>query len=181
MRIISGSARGRRLATPSGSRVRPTSDRVRESLFSILGSVSDAVFLDAFAGSGAVGCEALSRGASHVYFLDAHRDSISLIEDNVSRVRARERASVHRTDASRGLSLLSHTLDFVFLDPPYDQDPTPFFTSLSSSPHLSPHTLIVLEQDRDSPLPSLPDFLLDDERTYGRARLTFWLPKDSPS
>lgn len=180
MRIISGSARGRRLATPSGSRVRPTSDRVRESLFSILGPVADSVFLDAFAGSGAVGCEALSRGASHVYFFDSHPDSIALIQDNVSRVRARERAFISKTNAAHGLRLLSLPLDFVFLDPPYDLDPSPFLHSLASCPHLSTDSLIILEQDKDSPLPS-PNLSLHDQRTYGRARLSFWHPTPEAS
>jgi len=120
MRIISGSARGLTLATPKDQRVRPTTDRVRESLFSILGNLHDLIVLDAFAGTGALGCEALSRGAAFCYFFDPSKDSITLVKENLSRVKATDRASTQQRPMTQALpTITQHTLDLVFLDPPY--------------------------------------------------------------
>ena len=120
MRIIAGHFRSRVLKTPPGLDVRPTPDRLRESLFSILGpSLHGKVFLDAYAGSGAVGLEALSRGAAHVIFIERHAKALQVLEQNVRSLCVAARVTVLR---GRALSLLPRqSADIVFLDPPYEQ------------------------------------------------------------
>lgn len=177
MRIISGSARGRTLATPKNQDVRPTTDRIRESLFSILGDVRDAIVLDGFAGTGALGCEALSRGAQHCYFFDNARDSIALVRENTSRIKATDRATIINLPFARALSTIDAQPDLIFLDPPYSTAlAQQALDALAQWPNLPPDALIVLEQETDDPqghLPS-PRFHLEDQRIYGRTRLSFF-------
>ena len=124
MRLTGGGARGRRLKVPRGSLVRPTADRVREALFDILGArVSGARFLDVYAGTGAVGCEALSRGAGRVVFLERDRRALALIEENLHVGLWSGAFEIVAGDARRSLERLgqgSQRFDIVFLDPPYD-------------------------------------------------------------
>jgi 16S rRNA (guanine966-N2)-methyltransferase len=119
MRIIAGEFRSRRLRTLPGLALRPTPDRLRETLFNILSpQIEGAVFLDAYAGTGAVGIEALSRGAAHAIFLEKHRSAVKLIQENIASLAIQERATVI---AGSALPLLAtHPADIVFLDPPYD-------------------------------------------------------------
>lgn len=185
MRIISGSARGRTLATPKDQRVRPTTDRVRESLFSILGNLHELIVLDAFAGTGALGCEALSRGAAFCYFFDPSKDSIALVKENLSRVKATDRASTQQRPMTQALpTITQHTLDLVFLDPPYHTTLAhEALQALATHHHLlAPDAIIVLEQAIEDPAlaPPSPLLVLDDLRTYGRTRLTFFRHLPSP-
>ncbi|MBU4033405.1 MAG: 16S rRNA (guanine(966)-N(2))-methyltransferase RsmD, partial [Proteobacteria bacterium] len=128
MRIISGSARGRKLLAPGqlfGDLIRPTSDRAREAIFNILAAkIADARVLDLFAGTGALGLEALSRGASLAVFVDGQRSVTELIQRNITLCGFSERATVLQRDLARGLSFLTAIqplpeFDLVFLDPPY--------------------------------------------------------------
>jgi len=123
MRIIAGTFRSRRLKTLPGAKTRPTSDKLRETLFNVLGaSVQGAVFADCYAGSGAVGLEALSRGAEFVYFLENHRPAVRVIEQNLKSLGIEEGYEVVALDVSAGLRILDQQgtrLDAVFLDPPY--------------------------------------------------------------
>jgi len=123
MRIIAGELKSRRLKTLPGPKTRPTSDKLRETLFNVLGpSVQGAVFSDCYAGSGAVGIEALSRGAEFVYFLENHRPAVRVIEQNVKSLGIEEGYEVLALDVSAGLRILDQQgarLDIVFLDPPY--------------------------------------------------------------
>ena len=124
MRVIAGKHRGRRLATLKGDAIRPTTDRVRESLFSILGSLHDLVVIDGYAGTGALGCEALSRGASRVWFFDSSRQATDLVAENLATLGETESARVITgtfTLALRSLVEEEETegIDVVFLDPPY--------------------------------------------------------------
>lgn len=125
MRIVGGSARGRRLESPRGTTARPTSDRVRESLFNMLFSMDDVVagatVLDAFAGTGALGLEALSRGASHASFVEQHRDTLSLLRRNIETLGFAPQARVIAGDTMRLAATLA-PVDIAFLDPPYDFD-----------------------------------------------------------
>ncbi|MCI8425083.1 MAG: 16S rRNA (guanine(966)-N(2))-methyltransferase RsmD [Adlercreutzia sp.] len=133
MRIIAGEHRGRRLEAPKGQGTRPTTDRVRESLMSALvsarGGLDDAVVLDAFAGSGALGLEALSRGASCAVFCERDREAAAVVERNIAACRyGREAARVLRTDVlKRGAAAPGRPFDLVFLDPPYATDPGEVF------------------------------------------------------
>jgi 16S rRNA (guanine966-N2)-methyltransferase len=124
MRIIGGQARGRRLKAPKGSATRPTGDRVKQSLFDILTPrVAGARFLDAFAGAGGIGLEALSRGAARVVFVDDDRAAVAAINENLEALGAAAEVQVFRQDARVALASLADTgvrFDIIFFDPPYD-------------------------------------------------------------
>ena len=123
LRIIAGEFKGRRIKTPTG-KVRPTSDRVREAWFSILQhSIPDARVLDLFAGSGALGFEALSRGAVAVDFVENHQASVATIRENASTLKVEDRVTIHRMDAVRFAERLQPAqYDVAFADPPYATD-----------------------------------------------------------
>ena len=169
MRVIGGEHRGRRLTTPPGLDVRPTSDRVREALFSILGDVGGLAVADLFAGSGALGIEALSRGATRVVFVESDPRAVAAIEANLEAIRAPDRRVV-RADALAWLRRAEGKYDLVFLDPPYSSARNLAGSLSELLPHvLSEDALIVTESDKRDPLNlELP---LDDERTYGHTRI----------
>ncbi len=126
MRIISGSARGMRLKSPPGKKIRPTSAKVRAAFFNIAQeSIQGALFLDLFSGSGGLGLEALSRGAEKCIFIDEDRDAVKIIQENIKLAKMQERASVYRGDARRLLPNLSKNeeyFDIIYIDPPYRYD-----------------------------------------------------------
>ena len=165
MRVVAGALGGRRLRAPPGRSTRPTSDRVREAVFAMLGSIEDLAVLDLFAGSGALGIEALSRGASAAVFVDSDHGATHTVRANLEALGLS--AGVHQSDA---LSFLSDTglgpFGLVFVDPPYDLAPRlgrPLSEALA--PVLAPGALIVSESDKRSPLAlTLP---VRRERTYG--------------
>src|SRR5512147_404851 len=121
MRITGGTGRGRRLKVPAGPRVRPTSDKVKQALFNIIGSrIEGATFLDLFAGAGGIGIEALSRGAGRVAFVDDSRESLKIIRSNVEQAGfADHRALLVFSKVESFLKKPSGPYDFIFLDPPY--------------------------------------------------------------
>lgn len=122
MRIITGEYRGRKLETPMGNHVRPTSDKVKESIFNLLmNDIWDAVCVDLFAGTGGLGLEALSRGARKCYFCDNSRDSISLIKKNIAKCNAQNKSIVLPGDFTRALTGLKEQADIFILDPPYKE------------------------------------------------------------
>jgi 16S rRNA (guanine966-N2)-methyltransferase len=166
--VIAGTLRGRRLAAPKGTATRPTSDRVREALFSILGArVDGARVLDLFAGSGALGIEALSRGAAAATFVDDAPAAIRAIRANLEHAAGGE---VVRRDAAAFLRTArrdGRQYDLVFLDPPYRLAPE-LGRSLAEplAAVLAPGGLVVSESDRRTPL-DLSPLTIDDERRYG--------------
>jgi len=174
VRIIAGVHGGRRLASPRGTAVRPTSDRVREALFSILGDrVRDARVLDLFAGSGALGIEALSRGAARATFVDDDPAAIRAVTANLPDP---ERAEVVRRPAAGFLNTArddARQYDLIFLDPPYRHGPQ-LGRGLSEAvaAALAPGGLAISESDRRAPL-SLPDLIVEDERRYGDTLIRF--------
>jgi 16S rRNA (guanine(966)-N(2))-methyltransferase RsmD len=177
VRVIAGTFRGRRLTAPSGSRTRPTSDRVREALFSILGArVQGARVLDLFAGSGALGIEALSRGASSAVFVDDAPAAIKAIRANLEALSLS--AGVRRTDALRFLGAASAggaQYDLVFLDPPYRLADTLAGRLSEAIPAvLAPGAVAVAESDRRAPLAL--DLPLLDERRYGDTLIRIYGP-----
>ena len=120
MRVITGSARGVRLKTPDGLKTRPTSDRVKEAVFSIVQfEVEGSRFLDLFAGTGQMGIEALSRGAASAVFVDGWKDACALVRENLKLARLAEKARVVQSDYLSYLQRCKETFDIVFLDPPY--------------------------------------------------------------
>lgn len=176
MRIIAGQWRGRVLATPAGTATRPTSDRVRQALFDMLlhapwggrAAVEGAAVLDAFAGSGALGLEALSRGAAHAVFFDTDRAALTAIGRNVAMLgaaadlRAADALAPPPTPAPRQL---------VFLDPPYGDGMVPrAVAALAGAGWIAPGTLVLAETERDAALP----FPLLADRVHGKARLRVW-------
>ena len=118
MRVVAGTFKGRRLVAPRGTRTRPTADRVREALFSMLGDVGGARVLDLYAGSGALGIEALSRGADSAVFVESDARAIAAIERNLASIGVE--ATVWRRDVLRFLARADGPFDLVFCDPPYD-------------------------------------------------------------
>ena len=169
MRVVAGRYGGRTLKAPRGRAVRPTADRVREALFSILGPLDGKRVLDLFAGSGALGIEALSRGASAAVFVDTDQRAIDAIKHNLDAIGAQAR--VHRRDALAYLRTASDgPFDLVFLDPPYSSASelaAPLSELLPAV--LSKAPRIVSESDKRTPLElTLP---LIDERVYGDTRI----------
>lgn len=125
VRVVAGTARGLAIVAPKGTATRPTSDRTREAMFSILtsmGAIEEAVMVDLFAGSGALGVEALSRGAERVWFVDNAADAIASIRDNLERTHTADRATVVRGDALAWIRAHGHEVDVVLADPPYTFD-----------------------------------------------------------
>jgi 16S rRNA (guanine966-N2)-methyltransferase len=168
VRVVAGRFRGRSLVAPRGRATRPTSDRVREALFSILaGSVEGAQVLDLFAGSGALGIEALSRGAAGAVLVDSSAAAVAAIRRNLSAVGVD--VEVRRQDALTYLeraSLDGRQYDLVFLDPPYRQaSAIGHRLSTALGPVLAPGARVVVESDRRAPLEL--DLALLDERRYG--------------
>jgi 16S rRNA (guanine966-N2)-methyltransferase len=168
VRVVAGSFGGRRLVVPPGASTRPTADRVREALFSVLGDrVAGAGVLDLFAGSGALGLEALSRGAASATFVDRDPAAIRAVRANLDALGIA--ATVRRADARaflRTASSAACAYDVVFLDPPYKQaERLGEELSVTLPAVLAPGAVVVAESDRRSPL--LLDLALLDERRYG--------------
>ncbi|MGH9899563.1 MAG: 16S rRNA (guanine(966)-N(2))-methyltransferase RsmD [Pyrinomonadaceae bacterium] len=158
MRIIAGQYRGKRLKSPSGKLVRPTSDRTRETLFNVLSpGISDTCFLDLCAGTGAVGIEALSRGASFVTFVDCSRKMCALIEENLDSCQVPEEMTrVIMSDANSYLKRLNKEdprLDLIFFDPPYDTDYSPTLRAIESGKYLAGDGVLIVEHYHKKALP----------------------------
>lgn len=168
MRIIAGTHRGRRIAAPKGRDTRPTSDRVRENAFNLIGPVDDADVLDLFAGSGALGLEALSRGAARATFVEHDRDACRVIDANLDTLGLE--ATVLQLDAIRALQQERRTYDLVLCDPPYDYDATRLAQHLAKV--VADDGLLVWESSSREPAPEVPGLRQRTTRTYGSARLT---------
>ncbi len=185
VRIIAGSLRGRWIAVPEGGAVRPTADRVREALFSILGArVSGARVLDPFAGSGALGLEALSRGAAEVVLIEADRRVVATVRENVASLDVENRVRTIHGDAlaeiARGRA--RGPFDLVLADPPFGRGVgTRLLEVLVEAGALAPGATVVLEGEAADPAPE-PPFPLEPGRraTYGRIGLDFLHFPDSP-
>jgi 16S rRNA (guanine(966)-N(2))-methyltransferase RsmD len=147
MRIIAGALKGRRLKAPKWAGLRPTSDKLRETLFNILAPrITDARVLDVFAGTGAIGLESLSRGAALTVFVERDRRAAALIAENVAICGAQNRCAIIRDDAERALArdVTGGPFDVVVLDPPYDYEPLAATLALALR-QLAPGGLLVLE------------------------------------
>ena len=180
MRIIAGRFRGKQLTSPGDDSIRPTSDRVRESIFNILASRLGPNFdglrvLDLFAGTGAMGLEALSRGAATVVFVDTGAEARGLIRDHIEAFGAGGVAKLLRRDAtSLGPAGTMGPVDLVFIDPPYGKGlGEQALASLQEGGWLKPDTLIILEESSETALVLPPAFTLDDRRDYGAAAVHF--------
>jgi 16S rRNA (guanine(966)-N(2))-methyltransferase RsmD len=168
---------GRRLKAPAGRATRPTSERVREAVFSILGPPpDDAVVLDLFAGAGALGLEALSRGAEHAVFADSSRAAIKVLRDNIASLDVRGATRVHPTDALRALSKLPGPFHWIFIDPPYATDlASRALEHLGGTEQLAEDGVIVVEHDRrNAPEPGHGCLVRTDCRRYGDTEVSFY-------
>lgn len=181
MRITGGRLSGRRLTVPAGD-VRPTADRVRESLFTRLGDLSGARVLDLFAGSGALGFEALSRGAASVVFADHSPAALAAVRRNAEALGVADAVELQRGDAVALLRRFAGTapFDLVFLDPPYASDRLgEALAELVANGLLAPGGLVVAEADRRHPPPAVAGLAVVDERRYGDTSITWWVPRGS--
>lgn len=175
MRVITGSARGRRLLSPEGFDVRPTTDKVKESIFNILQfDLPDAVVLDLFAGSGQLGIEALSRGAECCYFVDSSKKSLETVKANVDLCRFNDKAKVVFSDSFAFLKSTDCKFDIVLLDPPYNKQLCDRALELLSAVVL-PDSIVLCETQADEVLPVNPgNLVLDREYHYSSIKLTVY-------
>jgi 16S rRNA (guanine966-N2)-methyltransferase len=176
MRITGGTGRGRRLKVPAGSRVRPTSDKVKQALFNIIGDrIEGAAFLDLFAGAGGIGIEALSRGAGQVVFVDDSRESLSIVRSNVENAGFADRARLVLSKAESFLGKPSGPYDIVFLDPPYAMELGPLLVLIAESGIMKPGGDVIAEHFRKQPSPPAAGVLtLYREARYGDTVLAFY-------
>jgi 16S rRNA (guanine966-N2)-methyltransferase len=175
MRIIAGSRKGHRIAAPKGQDTRPTSDRVREAAFNLLGPVDGTNVLDLFAGSGAMGLEALSRGADRATFVEADQRAAAAIQQNLDKLRLTG-ARIVRTDAGRALAAEASggaKYDLVLVDPPYERYESLQPMLANYLPAILAEDALVLVETSERIRPELP---LNERtsRTYGSARLTLY-------
>ena len=184
MRIVGGEFRGKKLLLPEDKRIRPTADRTREALFNILAHDSDmrgpegplplgARVLDIFAGTGALGLEALSRGAAHVTFMENHPDSLKIIQGNIKTMGLSRRTDIIRRDALTP-GKPGAPYDLILMDPPYAKGLAfPCLEALMKNGWLVSGALIVIEISKKEDLILSDDVQIIKDRTYGAARLIF--------
>ena len=179
MRVISGKAKGSKLNSIESLSTRPTLDRVKESLFNIIQKkITDSVVLDLFAGSGALGIEALSRGARKAYFCDNNYDVIKMIKKNIEKTHFLEQSIIINNDYKKCLKSLNEKFDIIFIDPPYkDNLSVDSIKIIIEQSILNKEALMIIETDeicRDKRnLEQLKNIKIVDERKYGRANLLF--------
>lgn len=188
MRIIAGAAKGRPIKAPPSRLTRPTTDRTRESLFSILTSRSDLNWedcrvMDVFAGSGALGLEAVSRGASFAFFVDADHAACQTIRGNVRALEFHEQTQIIRRDIRRlgpRPSDMGEAFNLIFLDPPYGKGLVePALGALLEGGWVAGHALLVIEESVRTPIAPVNGLAIADERIYGDTKIVI-LTRQSP-
>ena len=182
MRIITGEYRGRKLEAPIGNSVRPTSDKVKESIFNLLmNDVYGAVCVDLFAGTGGLGLEALSRGAEKCYFCDSSRESLGLIKTNIAKCGAQDKSVVMAGDFTKTLSSLKEQADVFLLDPPYsDGLYEKCLNMIDSLDLLTDDGIIIAEHGKRDYVPEEAGSLVKvREKRYGTVMLSIYR-KDRP-
>jgi 16S rRNA (guanine966-N2)-methyltransferase len=179
LRIISGDLKGKKLRSIKGTKTRPTSDRVRESIFNIIAfHIQDTCILDLYAGTGAFAIEALSRHAKYAVFIDISKSAVSIIRENIKSCNFEDRVKVIKWDIYKNLKCVEHSnpaFDLVFMDPPYDKNflkPTLFNLHLSGC--MGRGCSIIVEHSLLEPIPTEPTgFELTDQRKYGKTLVSF--------
>ncbi|PKL47662.1 MAG: 16S rRNA (guanine(966)-N(2))-methyltransferase RsmD [Candidatus Riflebacteria bacterium HGW-Riflebacteria-2] len=179
MRIITGSAKGRRLKMPGGGKTRPAMDKVKGATFNMIAEfVPEARILDLFAGSGNLGIEALSRGASYAAFVDAARECTGTIKENLELTRLSDRGEIFTCDCLKYLQRHNQPhFDLVFIDPPYLKGLLePILKYIPECPMFSPDTLFIIERQKKDVLglEAIPHYRLLDERIFGDTVITFF-------
>lgn len=182
MRICGGQFRGRKLNTPTGDHIRPTSDKVRQALFNMLdsrGFIQDSIVLDGFCGTGALGLEALSRGAQRGIFIDKDKRSLKICAQNIEMLKVSEKSHMYSRDTTvLTENTAGHVADLVFLDPPYNKGMIPLaLSALTDGCWLAKDAVIVLESERDLSC-DLSGYSLIQEKTY-KDTMVIILQKDA--
>ncbi len=174
MRVIAGTARRLHLKTPEGSHTRPTTDRIKETLFNMIqDEVYGSVFVDLYAGSGAIGIEALSRGAKKCYFAENTKEPLACIKENLIVTKLNDKAEILKMDAVSALKQIENTInhvDIIFLDPPYQKEEEKrVLTHLSSSNIIDDETLIIVEASIKTKFQYITElgFSMEKYKTYG--------------
>ena len=174
MRVISGSARGKKLLCAEGKDIRPTLDRVKESIFNIIAfDIPDAFVLDMFSGSGALGIEALSRGAKGAIFLDCDEQSVLITKENLSATRLDTLATVIKTNSIEYVKYTDQKFDIIFIDPPYESDLyEKSLSAIKENNVLSDIGFVLLEYDSEiTPDFDISGFEIIKEKKYGRVKI----------
>ena len=181
MRIITGEFKGRKLETPANNEIRPTSDKVKEALFSILmNDIPGAVCCDLFAGTGNLGLEAISRGAELCYFCDNSREAAGIIRRNIIHCGAEDRSVVFTGDFRRTLAKIRGKVDIFFVDPPYKAGVyEDVLSAIDSLDLLSVNGIIIAERESRTLLPERAGSLVKvKERRYGKTCLDLYMRED---
>lgn len=178
MRIIAGRARGTKLYTLEGTATRPTLDRVKESIFNIIqNEIQDSIFLDLFSGSGAIGLEALSRGAKKAILCDKSKEAINIIKKNVEKTHLLEKVEIQNSDFIECLKMQKEKIDIIYIDPPYQTDYIQkSLEILENSEVITKTTTIILETDNEEKILQQIKglkFEIIDKRKYGVAHIIF--------
>lgn len=180
MRVISGQAKGHRLVAPSSARVRPALDKIKGAIFNILFDVSGKRALDLFAGSGAIGIEALSRGASEAVFVEEWDKAVESIERNLAHTKLKERAAIMRMPVERAIKRLARdgrAFDLIFVDPPYEKGlVVPTLEMIAGSGIAAPGAIVVVEHHPKEPVEGASGLALTDSRKYGQTQVSFLRP-----
>lgn len=171
MRVIAGKARSLKLKTPEGLGTRPTTDRIKETLFNMLQTyVPGAVFVDLFAGSGGIGIEALSRGASYAYFVENGKEAVKCIQDNLNFTKFSDSATLLKQDVFTALPMIREKeVNIIFIDPPYEAGyESQLFALLKEQSYVTEDTLMILEAELDKESDFLEDmgFEIVKEKLY---------------
>lgn len=186
MRLTGGSDRGRRLKAPRGLRTRPTAAKIREAIFNILGPPPEGAVLDLFAGTGALGLEALSRGARKVVFVERDRNALTVLRQNLRELGFENRSTVIAADVGTGIRRLAASISsddrfsedrfsWVFMDPPYAIEAENVLGELSEKELLNGCAVVIVEHDkRHRPPASIGGLFLTDRREYGDTELSFY-------
>jgi len=180
MRIVAGVHRGRQIVAPKGHSTRPTADRTRQAVFNMLEHASwgralaDARVIDLFAGSGALGLEALSRGAVHATFIENARTALGVLADNIARLGVAPLTTVWPLDATRPSAAAAAPCDLVFLDPPYGKGLViPALASMRDGGWLATGAIISVESNSEPPPVQAPGFERLETRSWGASSVTF--------
>lgn len=188
MRVIAGELKGKKLFSIKGLSLRPTSDRVREAIFNILQArVKGKKVLDLFAGTGALGIEALSRGAKKVVFVENNRRILLALKRNIKECRLEEKAEVLPCEIKKGIKILKargEVFDLIFMDPPYGRGLVKeTLKELEGSTLIGPKTLIIVEHSLQEELPNSFSWRIEDRRKYGLTCISFlqWVQGEESS
>lgn len=177
MRVIAGTAKGRTLISPKTDTIRPVLDQVKEAIFNILYNIEGSSVLDLFAGTGAVGIEALSRGAARAVFVDHDEEAVQLIRKNLERCGFEGNGEILPMTVGKAINILSkkgQIFDLIFVDPPYEcHFVRKTLMKLAQSPLLGKNSLIAVEHHPKEPIPKMEGLRLTDQRKYGQTLVSF--------